>query len=79
MCLELVPIRIGLQRERESIDSSREELKAKLSALKVQVSSHCRELYDNLQVSSLALSVRVLSPRGAGGEGHTERVDRQLL
>ena len=51
MCLELVPIRIGLQRERESIDSSREELKAKLSALKVQVSSHCRELYDNLQVS----------------------------
>jgi len=37
------------QRERESIDSSREELKAKLSALKVQVSSHCRELYDNLQ------------------------------
>merc|ERR1711981_1410849 len=37
------------QREREAIDSCREELKAKLSALKVQVSSHCRELYDNLQ------------------------------
>eukprot|EP00656_Telonema_subtile_P016031 TRINITY_DN18445_c0_g1_i1.p1 TRINITY_DN18445_c0_g1~~TRINITY_DN18445_c0_g1_i1.p1 ORF type:complete len:372 (+),score=82.15 TRINITY_DN18445_c0_g1_i1:164-1279(+) len=37
------------QRERESIDSSREELKAKLAALKVQVSSHCRDLFDNLQ------------------------------
>jgi len=37
------------QRERESIDSGREELKAKLTALKVQVSGHCRELYDNLQ------------------------------
>eukprot|EP00658_Telonema_sp_P-2_P014139 TRINITY_DN1535_c0_g1_i1.p1 TRINITY_DN1535_c0_g1~~TRINITY_DN1535_c0_g1_i1.p1 ORF type:complete len:374 (-),score=101.22 TRINITY_DN1535_c0_g1_i1:351-1472(-) len=37
------------QRERESIDSNREELKAKLAALKVQVSSHCTELFDNLQ------------------------------
>jgi len=37
------------QRERETIDSSREELKAKLAAIKVQVQSHVRELMDNLQ------------------------------
>merc|ERR1711896_72607 len=37
------------QRERETIDSSREELKAKLAAIKVQVQTHVRELMDNLQ------------------------------
>jgi len=37
------------QRERETIDASREELKAKLAAIKVQVQSHVRELMDNLQ------------------------------
>jgi len=37
------------QRERETIDASREELKAKLATIKVQVQSHVRELMNNLQ------------------------------
>ena len=37
------------QRERETIDASREELKAKLAAIKVQVQSHVKELNDNIQ------------------------------